>query len=105
LSKEEVIVAYPFIEAIAVQRMAHELYLERVALIPRLMTEWVIAARGWTCTLARRLARISLSSLHRTVIGETSVIGITSRCIKVSVWWRGPWLAARLSGLQATPKR
>ena len=30
LSKEEVIVAYPFVEAIAVQRMAHELYLERV---------------------------------------------------------------------------
>ena len=38
-SKEEVIVAYPFIEAIAVQRLAHELYLNNVPLIPRIMTE------------------------------------------------------------------
>jgi serine O-acetyltransferase len=28
LSREEVIVAYPFMEAIAVQRLAHELYLK-----------------------------------------------------------------------------
>jgi len=38
LSKDEVIVAYPFIEAIAVQRVAHELYRLNVALIPRIMT-------------------------------------------------------------------
>src|SRR5215471_10290775 len=33
LSREEVIVAYPFVEAIAVQRMAHELYLNEIPLI------------------------------------------------------------------------
>jgi len=27
-SKEEVLVSYPFVEAIAVQRLAHELYLK-----------------------------------------------------------------------------
>ena len=46
LSKDEVIVAYPFIEAIAVQRLAHELYLENVPLIPRIMTEWAHTRTG-----------------------------------------------------------
>src|SRR5271154_3437559 len=40
LSREEILVAYPFIETIAVQRLAHELYLKKIALIPRIMTEW-----------------------------------------------------------------
>ena len=31
LSRNEIIVAYPFVEAIAVQRMAHELYRNQVA--------------------------------------------------------------------------
>jgi len=46
LSKDEVIVAYPFIEAIAVQRLAHELYRLEVALIPRIMTEWAHSRTG-----------------------------------------------------------
>src|ERR1035437_2266379 len=40
ISNEEIILAYPGIEAIAVQRMAHILYKRHVALIPRIMTEW-----------------------------------------------------------------
>ena len=56
-SKEEVLVSYPFIEAIAVQRLAHELYLKDVALIPRIMTEWAHAARAWTCIRARKSGR------------------------------------------------
>ena len=46
LSKEEVIVAYPFIEAIAVQRLAHGLYEKQIALIPRIMTEWAHGRSG-----------------------------------------------------------
>ena len=38
--------AYPFIEAIAVQRLAHELYLDNVPLIPRIMTELAHARTG-----------------------------------------------------------
>lgn len=53
LSEEEVIVAYPFIEAIAVQRLAHELYRRRVPLIPRIMTEWAHARTGWICARVR----------------------------------------------------
>ena len=57
MSKEEIIVSYPFIEAIAVQRLAHELYLKNVALIPRIMTEWAHGARAWICIRARKSAR------------------------------------------------
>ena len=46
LSRNEIIVAYPFVEAIAVQRMAHELYRNQVALIPRIMTEWAHSRTG-----------------------------------------------------------
>ena len=46
LSQEEVIVAYPFVEAIAVQRLAHELYRKQVPLIPRIMTEWAHSRTG-----------------------------------------------------------
>ena len=45
-SKEEVLVSYPFVEAIAVQRLAHELYLKNIALIPRIMTEWAHSRTG-----------------------------------------------------------
>ena len=45
-SKEEVLVSYPFVEAIAVQRLAHELYLKNVALIPRIMSEWAHSRTG-----------------------------------------------------------
>ena len=45
-SKEEIIVSYPYIEAISVQRMAHVLYESGVALLPRIMTEWAHARTG-----------------------------------------------------------
>src|SRR5205807_5156266 len=46
LTREEVIVAYPFVEAIAVQRIAQELYRKRIPLIPRIMTEWAHSRTG-----------------------------------------------------------
>src|SRR4051794_16525354 len=39
-SYEEIILAYPAIEVIAIQRMAHLLYLRDLPLIPRMMTAW-----------------------------------------------------------------
>lgn len=76
LSKEEVIVAYPFIEAIAVQRMAHELYLERVALIPRIMTEWAHSRTGMDLHPGAQIgSHFFVDHCTGTVIGETSVIG------------------------------
>lgn len=76
LSKEEVIVAYPFIEAIAIQRLAHELYLKNVPLIPRIMTEWAHARTGLDLHPGAQIGtHFFVDHCTGTVIGETSVIG------------------------------
>jgi serine O-acetyltransferase len=76
LSKEEVIVAYPFIEAIAVQRLAHELYRENVALIPRIMCEWAHTRTGLDIHPGARIgSHFFVDHCTGTVIGETSEIG------------------------------
>lgn len=76
LSREEIIVAYPFVETIAVQRLAHELYLKQIALIPRIMTEW---AHGRTGIDLHPGAKIGTHFFidHGTgaVIGETTELG------------------------------
>ena len=76
LSKEEVIVAYPFIEAIAVQRLAHELYLQKIPLIPRIMTEWAHSRTGIDLHPGARIgSHFFIDHGTGTVIGETAVIG------------------------------
>ncbi|MDX1952461.1 MAG: serine O-acetyltransferase EpsC [Verrucomicrobiota bacterium] len=76
LSKEEVIVAYPFIEAIAVQRLAHELYQHGVALIPRIMTEWAHARTGIDIHPGAQIgSHFFIDHGTGTVIGETCEIG------------------------------
>ncbi|MDE1169885.1 MAG: serine O-acetyltransferase [Verrucomicrobium sp.] len=75
-STEEVMLAYPGIEAIAVQRMAHLLYKKGVPLLPRMMTEW---AHGRTGIDIHPGAEIGTHFFidHGTgiVIGETCKIG------------------------------
>jgi serine O-acetyltransferase len=76
LSREEVIVAYPFIEAIAVQRLAHELYLKQVPLIPRIMSEWAHARTGLDLHPGARIgSHFFVDHCTGTVVGETTVIG------------------------------
>jgi serine O-acetyltransferase len=76
LSKDEVIVAYPFVEAIAVQRVAHELYKLGVALIPRIMTEWAHARTGIDIHPGARIgSHFFIDHGTGTVIGETCEIG------------------------------
>ncbi len=76
ISYEEIILAYPAIEAIAIQRMAHLLYQKELPLIPRMMTEW---AHGRTGIDIHPGAQIGSHFFvdHGTgvVIGETCVIG------------------------------
>ena len=75
-SFEEIVLAYPGIEALAIQRAAHLLYREDVPLLPRMMTEW---AHGRTAIDIHPGARIGSHFFidHGTgvVIGETCVIG------------------------------
>ena len=76
LSKEEVIVAYPFVEAVAVQRLAHELYLKNVPLIPRIMTEWAHGRTGMDLHAGAQIGtHFFVDHCTGTVIGETSIIG------------------------------
>jgi serine O-acetyltransferase len=75
-SQEEVIVSYPFIEAIAVQRLAHELYLDRVPLIPRIMTEWAHARSGMDLHPGASIgSHFFVDHCTGTVVGETATIG------------------------------
>ncbi len=73
---EEIILAYPGLMAITVYRMAHELYLLRVPVIPRLMTEYAHSETGIDIHPGATIDR-SFFIDHGTgiVIGETSVIG------------------------------
>jgi serine O-acetyltransferase len=97
LSKEEVIVAYPFIEAIAVQRLAHELYREKIPLIPRIMTEWAHSRTGIDLHPGARIgSHFFIDHGTGTVVGETALIG---RHVKM---YQGVGLVARsLAGGQS----
>ena len=101
LSKEEVIVAYPFMEAIAVQRMAHELYRQGVSLLPRIMTEWAHSRSGMDLHPGARIGtHFFVDHCTGTVIGETCEIG---NHVKM---YQGVGLVARsLAGGQALKGR
>jgi serine O-acetyltransferase len=75
-SKEEIIVSYPFIEAIAVQRLAHELYEKNVSLIPRIMTEWAHSRTGIDLNPGAKIgSHFFIDHGTGTVVGETAIIG------------------------------
>jgi serine O-acetyltransferase len=75
-SKEEIIVSYPFVEAISVQRLAHELYLKDVALIPRIMSEWAHARTGMDLHPGAKIgSHFFVDHCTGTVVGETAIIG------------------------------
>jgi len=75
-SYEEIVLSYPCIIAIATYRIAHELYLKDVPLIPRIMTECAHAKTGIDIHPGAKIGRNFFID-HGTgvVIGETTVIG------------------------------
>jgi serine O-acetyltransferase len=76
ISNEEIILAYPGIEAVAVQRMAHVLYKKHVALIPRIMTEWAHNKTGIDIHPGAEIGpHFFIDHGTGVVIGETTVIG------------------------------
>ena len=75
-SYEEVIVSYPAVEAIAIQRMAHLLYEKEVPLIPRLMTEWAHTRTGIDIPPGAKIgSHFFIDHGTGVVIGETCEIG------------------------------
>jgi serine O-acetyltransferase len=93
----EVILAYPGLEAIAIQRCAHRLYEARVPLIPRMMTEWAHARTGIDIHPGAHIGtHFFIDHGTGVVIGETSEVGSHVRL------YQGVSLIARsLSGGQA----
>lgn len=75
-SREEVIQAYPGFLATAVHRLAHELYIRDVPVLPRLLSEWSHRETGIDIHPGACIGR-SFAVDHGTgvVIGETSQIG------------------------------
>ncbi|MDR0435228.1 MAG: serine O-acetyltransferase [Propionibacteriaceae bacterium] len=75
-STDEVVLSYPGILAIMVYRLAHELYLLDVPLIPRVMSEYAHSLTGIDIHPGASIGRHFMID-HGTgiVIGETAVIG------------------------------
>lgn len=75
-SYEEIVISYPCIIAIATYRIAHELYLKDVPLIPRIMTECAHAKTGIDIHPGAKIGKNFFID-HGTgvVIGETTIIG------------------------------
>lgn len=73
---EEIILSYPCMIAISIYRMAHELFVQGVPLIPRMMTEYAHGLTGIDIHPGAKIGR-SFFIDHGTgvVIGETCVIG------------------------------
>jgi serine O-acetyltransferase len=75
-SREEIIVAYPFIEAVAVHRLAHELHARGVPLLPRIMAEWAHSHTGMDIHPGATIGtHFFVDHCTGTVIGETCVLG------------------------------
>lgn len=75
LSIEEVYMAYPGFYAIAIYRLAHELYMKGFPLVPRLMTEYAHRQTGVDINPGAQIGEYFFID-HATgvVIGETAVI-------------------------------
>lgn len=75
-NKPEIIFSYPGLFAILVNRVAHELYLLGVPLIPRIMTEYAHTETGIDIHPGATLGKYFFID-HGTgiVVGETAIIG------------------------------
>ncbi|MEM1587009.1 MAG: serine O-acetyltransferase EpsC [Candidatus Bathyarchaeia archaeon] len=75
-STDEVILSYPCVLAIATYRIAHELYIRGVPLIPRIMTEYAHSITGIDIHPGAKIGKNFFID-HGTgvVIGETTEIG------------------------------
>ena len=75
-SVDEVVMSYPGVKAISIQRMAHILFHENVPLIPRMMTEYAHRLTGIDIHPGAHLDRgIFIDHGTGVVVGETAEIG------------------------------
>ncbi|MFW6255604.1 MAG: serine O-acetyltransferase EpsC [Candidatus Sumerlaeota bacterium] len=76
LTLEEICTSYPFIDVITTHRVAHEIYLQDIPLIPRIMSERAHSQTGVDIHPGARIGKHFFID-HGTgvVIGETTEIG------------------------------
>ncbi len=75
-SKAEIIIGYPAVKAIEIQRIAHILYRHGVPFIPRMMTEYAHSITGIDINPGAQLGKgFFIDHGTGVVIGETAVIG------------------------------
>ncbi|WP_455381328.1 serine O-acetyltransferase EpsC [Salinispira pacifica] len=75
-SHEEVILSYPGVEAIIIHRIAHELWLREIPIIPRMMSEYIHGKTGIDIHPGATIGdRFFIDHATGVVIGETTVIG------------------------------
>lgn len=75
-SYDEIILSYPFLETIAIQRCAHIFYHAKVPLLPRIMTEWAHGRTGMDIHPGAQIgSHFFIDHGTGIVIGETCVIG------------------------------
>ncbi len=73
---EEIILAYPCVLVISIQRFAHELYRMGVPLLPRMLTEYAHERTGCDIHPGARIgAHFFIDHCTGVVIGETATIG------------------------------
>jgi serine O-acetyltransferase len=76
LRPEEIILSYPFIEAISIQRLAHRLHQFGAPLIPRMMTEWAHSRTGIDIHPGAAIgSHFFIDHGTGVVVGETCRIG------------------------------
>lgn len=75
-SFEEIVISYPYLLALSIHRIAHELYKLEVPLLPRMMSEYAHSRTGIDIHPGATIGRHFFID-HGTgvVIGETAVIG------------------------------
>ena len=75
-TRDEIILSYPFLEAIAIQRVAHFLYRHEIPLVPRMMTEWAHVQTGIDIHPGASIgSHFFIDHGTGVVIGETCRIG------------------------------
>jgi len=104
-SYAEIVAAYPAIRAIAIYRIAHELYALRVPILPRMITEQAHDGTGIDIHPGARIGRRFFID-HGTgvVIGETTRIGDGVRLYQgVTLGARAPRHGEMLRGVKRHP--
>jgi serine O-acetyltransferase len=75
-SYDEIIFCYPGMQAVTVYRIAHQLHLQKISLMPRIMSEYVHGSTGVDIHPGARIGEsFFIDHAVGVVIGETTEIG------------------------------